>query len=57
MRETRHPLAVGNVNKEKKLNRSPRHCYALNWLPEGRLSQNTAKLLENMAVVQVPFPR
>ena len=57
MRKTMQPLATRNLNKEKDLNRSPMHCYAFTQLPEGRLSQNTAKLLENMSVVQVPFPR
>jgi len=57
MRKTRHPLAARNVNKEKNLNRSPMHCYALNWLLEGSLSQNKAKILENMSVAQAPFPR
>ena len=31
------------------------NCYAFTQLPEGRLSQNTAKLLENKLVVQSPF--
>jgi hypothetical protein len=57
MRKTRQPLAARNVNKEKDLNRLPVHCYTLNWLLEGGLSQNKAKILENMSVTQVPFPR
>lgn len=57
MRKTRQPLATRNMNKEKDLNRSPVHCYAFTQLPEGRLSQNKAKILENMSVAQVLFPR
>ena len=57
MCKTRLPLATRNLNKEKDLNRSPMHCYPFTQLSEGRLSQNTPKPLENMAVVQALFPR
>jgi hypothetical protein len=57
MRKTQQPLAAGNLHKEKDLNRSSMRCYALNWLLDGRLSQNTVKLLENKPIARALFPR
>jgi hypothetical protein len=57
MRQTWQPLATGNLNKEKDLNRSSMGCYALNRPLDSSLSQNAVKLLENKAVAQALFPR
>jgi hypothetical protein len=57
MNKTQQSLASCNFNKEKDLNRSTMHCYALNQALKATLSQNMAKLPENKPFVRALRPR